>query len=70
MRKMCAGRGYGERNPHQVCRVSKRSKAGFELRRRNLLWKSVPIIKPISERLWEDLFIKNLLADRNKMPYN
>lgn len=40
MRKMCAGRGYGERNPHQVCRVRKSHEVGFELRWRNLLWKS------------------------------
>ena len=35
--EICVIRGYGERNPHQVCRVSKSHEVGFELRRRNLL---------------------------------
>lgn len=29
--------GYGERNPHQVCRVGKSHEVSFELLRRNLL---------------------------------
>lgn len=33
---MC--RGYGERNPYQVCRVGKNHGVSFELLRRNLLF--------------------------------
>lgn len=35
--EICVIRGYGERNPHQVCGETETTKVSFELLRRNLL---------------------------------
>lgn len=35
--EICVIRGYGERNPHQVCGGTETTKVSFELLRRNLL---------------------------------